>query len=305
MSISKPIPLFPPLSQLDSVSLSDYPQVDKFLQSGPDWWLQHWQWALGFLKYIARAKSEHTFGRFRNETERFLIWAFLVKKKPIDDYRKADILDYADFCWKPPGSWIGLESHDRFVSIDGYFEVNTYWLPFRIRTTKKTDEKPDKRRYKPSQETLGSMFTALSAFYTHLMNEEICFGNVVGIARKDCRHMIKDTQVKEVRRLSQDQWSYVMETAENLADKDPKYERSLFAIVSLKTLFLRISELSERKDWSPEMQHFWQDHDGNWWLKVYGKGRKIRDITVPNEYCLLYTSPSPRDLSTSRMPSSA
>ena len=31
----------------------------------------------------------------------------------------------------------------------------------------------------------------------------------------------------------------------------------------------------------------------------------IHIILSPNEYCLLYTSPSPRDLSTSRMPSSA
>ena len=31
----------------------------------------------------------------------------------------------------------------------------------------------------------------------------------------------------------------------------------------------------------------------------------ILDINKPNISCLLYTSPSPRDLSTSRMPSSA
>jgi integrase len=32
------------------------------------------------------------------------------------------------------------------------------------------------------------------------------------------------------------------------------------------------------------MGHFWQDHDQNWWLKVYGKGRKIRDVTVPESF---------------------
>jgi integrase len=58
----------------------------------------------------------------------------------------------------------------------------------------------------------------------------------------------------------------------------------LFVIATLKTLFLRISELSERKDWSPEMRHFWQDEQKNWWLKVYGKGRKLRDISVPTQY---------------------
>ena len=39
-------------------------------------------------------------------------------------------------------------------------------------------------------------------------------------------------------------------------------------------------------------------------LKVHGCS-VITCITAQNSICLLYTSPSPRDLSTSRMPSSA
>ena len=35
------------------------------------------------------------------------------------------------------------------------------------------------------------------------------------------------------------------------------------------------------------------------------KARKIADIVVPDKTCLLYTSPSPRDVEESRMPSSA
>jgi len=69
-----------------------------------------------------------------------------------------------------------------------------------------------------------------------------------------------------------------------MANENPLYERNLFIIASLKVLFLRISELSERHDWSPEMGHFWQDSTKNWWLRVYGKGRKIRDVTVPYDF---------------------
>ena len=32
------------------------------------------------------------------------------------------------------------------------------------------------------------------------------------------------------------------------------------------------------------MGHFWQDHDENWWLRVFGKGRKIRDVSVPLDF---------------------
>ena len=69
-----------------------------------------------------------------------------------------------------------------------------------------------------------------------------------------------------------------------MADENPIFERNLFVIAALKTLFLRISELSERPNWSPVMSHFWQDEDENWWLKVFGKSRKLRDITVPLDF---------------------
>ena len=128
------------------------------------------------------------------------------------------------------------------------------------------------------------MFTAISAFYKYLMNEEHLFGNPAQIAKGDCRHFIKDSQVKEVRRLTEAQWHYVLEIMLELAENDDLYERSLFVVCALKTLFLRISELSDRPNWSPVMSHFWQDNDGNWWLKIYGKGRKLRDITVPESF---------------------
>ncbi|WGO96560.1 site-specific integrase [Saccharophagus degradans] len=281
---TKPIPLYPTLNELRGLILADYPEVKAFLEAGPSWRMQHWLWGLDFLKYIARSKSEHTFSRFRNETERFLIWSFLVKEKPIDEYRKADILDYADFCWQPPVGWISFGSNDRFFPSGGYYKVNPDWLPFRLKLQKNEEQTPDKKRYRPSQETLAAMFTGINAFYRHLMNEEYCYGNPSQIARTDCPHMIRDAQVKEIRRLTEDQWAFVVKTAEQLADKDHKYERSLFVVVTLKTLFLRISELSERRNWIPEMSHFWQDHDENWWLKIYGKGRKVRDVTVPTEY---------------------
>ena len=69
-----------------------------------------------------------------------------------------------------------------------------------------------------------------------------------------------------------------------MADNDPLVERNLFVIATMKTLFLRLSELSERQDWTPLMSHFWTDEDNNWWFKTYGKGKKIRDITVPPGY---------------------
>lgn len=286
MAIPNPIPLYPALAEMKGISAKDYPQLESFLSTGPDWRRQHWQWGLDFLRYIGRNKSEHTFSRFRSELERYLLWVFLFKEKPLDGFRKADVLEYADFCWKPPVTWISHASADRFIWGSEGYQVNPDWRPFRIKAPKNTNaaDLPDKKKYRPAQQTLTAMFTSLIAFYKHLMNEEICYGNPAQLAKNDCRYLVKDAQVKEVRRLTDDQWHYVLKTAEDLADSNPLYERSLFTVATLKTLFLRISELSERKDWSPVMGHFWQDYDENWWLKVYGKGRKIRDVTVPTEY---------------------
>ena len=287
MKLSKPLPLFPTHNELKQIALTDYLTVHAFLTEpdAPAWRLQHWHWGVDFLKYMGRNKSEHTYSRFRNETERFLTWLFVVKQMPMDDLRKSDILEYVDFCWKPPIDWIGLASYDRFIYQNGHYHVNEKWLPFRLKLPKnQISNNPDKKKYKPSQETLKSLFTGVIAFYKYLMNEEICYGNPAQVAKSDCRYFIADAQVKEIRRLTEDQWLYVLDIAEALTEQDHTYERSLFVIASLKTLFLRISELSERRDWSPEMCHFWQDGDQNWWLKVYGKGRKLRDVSVPTQY---------------------
>lgn len=288
MRTPKPFPLYPTYSELKELKLEHYPDLKAFLEAGQSWRQQHWQWASNFLQYIGRNKSEHTYARFRNETERFLLWLFLFKDQPLDGLRKADILEYADFCWKPPVTWIGFTTADHFSYDDGFYTANPLWLPFRLRLPKNrpTNREPDRKQYRPSQETLSAMFTAVIAFYKYLINEEICYGNPAQVAKTDCRHFIDDVQVKEIRRLTEEQWQYVLESAAAMADRDGTFERALFVVASLKTLFLRVSELSERKDWIPAMNHFWQDEHLNWWLKIFGKGRKLRDVSVPSDFLL-------------------
>ncbi|WP_426357372.1 tyrosine-type recombinase/integrase [Pseudocolwellia sp. HL-MZ19] len=289
MSLTKPVPLYPAYIDLLEFDFEDYPELDSLFKSEDKWWLEHFKWGQAFLEYTGRNKSIHTYDRFRNEIERFLLWSFIVKKTPIDQLRKNDILEYADFCWLPPVSWIGTSNQERFKLSNGYSTANKFWAPYKIQIPKSLKNIQDvadidKKKYRPSQQTLTSSFTALIVFYSYLMGEEHCLGNPAQIAKKDCRHFITDAQVKEVKRLSTPQWEYVLETAMTMANEDETFERSLFVIASLKTLFLRISELSERPAWSPIMGHFWQDEDDNWWLKVFGKGRKLRDTTVPEDY---------------------
>lgn len=290
MAIKKPFPLYPVYNELKEISFSDYPQLKAELEKMNDWQRQHYNWGKMFLGYIGRNKSEHTYTRFRNETERFLLWTILIKDKPIDTFKKSDVLEYADFCWKPPASWIAAHNHDKFTWDDGFFKSSKSWRPFKLQAPKSQKNKEvQKKKYKPSQQTLASTFTGIISFFNYLMGEELVLGNPAQIAKKDCKHFITESQIKEPKRLTEDQWQFVLDTAICMADENPLYERNLFIIASLKVLFLRISELSERKEWSPEMGHFWQDSTKNWWLRVYGKGRKIRDVTVPLDYLKFLT----------------
>lgn len=284
--VPAPVPLYPQSDELGAFNLADYPDLASFLKSGADWWPSHWSWGQDYLRFVGRNKSGHTFLRFRNETERFLLWCFLIKKQPVDQLKKTDILEYADFCWSPPVSWICTNNYEKFQLINGALRTNPAWAPFKLKVSKhaQTDQVADKKKYKPSQQTLVATFTALIAFYKYLMVEDHAAGNPAQIAKGDCRHFINDAQVTDVKRLSQEQWDYVLQTALQMADENSLYERSLFVISALKTLFLRISELSERPRWVPIMGHFWEDNAGNWWLKIFGKGRKIRDITVPPSF---------------------
>lgn len=286
MLLNKPVPLYPPYIDLCEFDLEDYPELNELFSSNESWWLEQFNWGKVFLVYIGKNKSEHTYDRFRNDVERFILWSFIEKKKPIDHLRKSDFLEYADFCWQPPVKWIGTSNQERFKIANGYSAANELWFPFKIQSPKsqKANYVIDKKKYRPSQQTLTSMFTAVIAFYNYLMSEDLCIGNPAQIAKKDCRHFIIDSQVKEIKRLTVSQWQYVLDTAVEMADENPIFERNLFVIAALKTLFLRISELSERPNWSPIMSHFWQDEDENWWLKVFGKSRKLRDITVPTDF---------------------
>jgi site-specific recombinase XerD len=286
MLLTKPVPLYPPYIDLCDFDFDDYPELDKIFSSNEPWWLEQFNWGKIFLTYIGRNKSAHTYERFRNDVERFLLWSFIVKKKPIDQLRKSDLLEYADFCWQPPVDWIGTSNQERFKITNGYSAANELWFPYKIQAPKslKSQFVIDKKKYRPSQQTLSSMFTAIIVFYNYLMAEDFCIGNPAQIAKKDCRHFIIDSQVKEIKRLTGSQWQFVLDTAVEMADENPMFERNLFVIAALKTLFLRISELSERPNWSPTMGHFWQDDDENWWLKIFGKSRKLRDITVPIDF---------------------
>ncbi len=269
----------------------DNPTVKAFVESCCDsvpQAMDDYRFTKEFLQSKGR-RNEATYNLFRGETEKFLLWSWLINKKSVVQLKRRDLESYIDFVNKPPHYWISNYVYRRFDNRNGIRDINPDWRPFTIKIPKAQrlddiDFKQKKLNYKCSQDALKATFSVLNVFYDHLVTEDYAFGNAIASVKKDCPYLIKDSSFNEVKRLSSLQWDFILESSIKMADEDESHERTLFIIATLKTLYLRISELSERTNWSPVMGHFWQDKDKNHWFKVFGKGAKQRDVSVPDSY---------------------
>lgn len=243
-----------------------------------------YQQTIAFLQ--AYRGSAETFKSYRREIERLLQWAWFVREKPLPELRRSDIEAYLEFCQAPPKPWIGLKQVPRFIEENGLRRFNPEWRPFVASVTKKAHKdglQPSTKNYTLSQSALQSIFAILSSYFNYLTQEEYTYGNPVAQIRQKSKFLRKHQGKRAIRRLSELQWGYIIETAEQLAEADPAlHERTLFIMNALFAMYLRISELAASARWVPQMGHFYKDMDGNWWFKTVGKGNKERDISVSN-----------------------
>ena len=273
--------------------LDDYPDskmfIEKLNRQIPDV-RQDYLHTQAFLRSYSR-KSEATYRSYRNEVERLLLWAWTVAEKTVVGLRRPDLENYFDFVHKPTANWIGESVQERFKAIGGEYRQNKDWRPFVAKISKKDRKKalvggsglsPNRSGHTLSGEAMKICFSAIACFYDYLVDEGYAIGNPIPAIRKQSPYLIKGATQKSIKRLSDLQWQYVLDCSRAAADLNPQHERMLFVVALLKTLYLRVSELSDRPNWQPIWQHFWQDSEGNHWLKVLGKGNKLRDVSVPS-----------------------
>ena len=197
---------------------------------------------------------------------------------------REDVEAFVQFTLNPPRAWIGTKNVARFVTLDGHRVSNPEWRPFVSSVSKsafRDGEVADAKHYTPTQSTIKATFTALSSFYDFLTQESMVTVNPIKLIRQKSKYLRKDHNQAPVRRLSNLQWDYVIETAELMADEEPDvHERTLFIMTALFAMYLRISELVTDERSAPVMGDFRKDPDGNWWYHVTGKGNKDRTVTV-------------------------
>lgn len=228
--------------------------------------------------------SQGTFNSYRRETERLIHWAALIANKSLAQLTRSDIEAFILFCQKPPKNWIGKTKPARFIVKDALRIPNPDWRPFVVAMSKIERRKSvelDSKQFELAQGSLRELFAILSSFFNYLLHEDYVTSNPVATIRQKSKIIRKNQGQPKIRRLSELQWQYVIQTAKQLANNNPElHERTLFIMSALYAMYLRISELSASDRWSPAMNHFFRDGDGNWWFTTVGKGNKQRQIAV-------------------------
>lgn len=244
--------------------------------------LKEYELAKDFL--LSYQGSQDTFNAYRREIERFLQWCQLIVNKSLKQIKREEFEAYLKFCQKPPKSWIGFRNEPRFKTSNGQRLPNIKWRPFVVSLSKtdiKAGKVPNKKDYHLSDKAFTALFAVIGSFYHFLIQENYTQLNPTLLIRQKNKYLKKSTIQPKIRRLSDLQWGYVLETAELAADENPnRYERTLFIINALYGMYLRISELVVTVRWTPTMGDFERDSDGYWWFHTVGKGNKARKITV-------------------------
>ncbi|MEO1014921.1 MAG: tyrosine-type recombinase/integrase [Pseudomonadota bacterium] len=240
--------------------------------------------ALRFLR--SYAGSSATVNAYRREVERLMQWAWRIEGRRVVELARDDIEAFVLFAIDPPAAWIGARQASRFVVRAGETVPNPAWRPFVATRPKSTAYlvgagKTGKAKYRPSQAAVRSTFAVLSSFYDFLTEEGLVEFNPVALIRQKSKFLKREASGAVVRRISNLQWEYVIDVAEEKAAEDPRaHERTLFVITALYAMYLRISELVADERSTPTMGDFRRDRDGAWWFHVTGKGNKDRTIVV-------------------------
>lgn len=250
----------------------------------------------GFLK--SYAGNESTFNSYRTHVERLLLWTLVKARVPLLEMRRTHAEAFLEFCLAPDQAWVGPVVKSRFLRIGARkqlasdtFQLNPNWRPFSQSASKEERKraKEDNRpllpeTYKPAQGSIAQIFAVCGSFFQHAIDEGLCEHNPFKAVKQKSKYKQRNTGDHETRILTSLQWDFVLETAELLASKDPRYERTLFIVATIFAMYLRVSDLVGRENWTPSMGDLRKDSAGNWWYHVVGKGNKAGKISVRDDY---------------------
>lgn len=204
--------------------------------------------------------SPLTLQSYAKEIERLLLWCIHVAKVNISSLRRNHLLDYQDFLKNPqPRSlWCGLKAPRQLK--DG--SLNPNWRVFN---------------HGLSVATLNKTITILDSFFNYMVQTNYLTGNPLAV---DKRRKKRQRKVQIIDRyLELDEIHATLDALAEIDDPKRNYQvtRARYIILLLFYTGLRIAEAANHI-----MGNFIQ-REKNWFLRVIGKGKKLREIPVPDE----------------------
>ena len=220
-------------------------------------------WLKAKLRQGEKPGHSPTFLNYRKESERLLLWAWLVKGKAMSSLDSDEMLEYADFITHPGADWISKRVYKR---------DNPRWRPFRGPVTGQSQQY--------ALNVLRSMFTYLTERGYLRKN---ALRDPIKVSQKDKHKKLKGPD----RHLKTGAWALAvrrLEIAISEAATDREWHsliRERWVVMLLVYTGLRREEAAEAMMCDVVSEEFKSNGHLTWWLGVTGKGNKERRIPLP------------------------
>lgn len=209
-------------------------------------------------------ESPLTFQAYAKEIERLLLWCIHEAKVNISSLRRNHLVDYQAFLKNPQPvkKWCGPKAARQLKN----GSPNPAWRPF------------GKQGLSPT--TINKSITILDSFFNYLVQTNYLTGNPLAVERRRKKRNKNNQKIID-RYLEQDEIDAVLIALAQQPIQDNKQRfqviRARYIILLLFYTGLRITEAAKHT-----MGHCIQ-RENNWFLRVVGKGKKLREIPIPDE----------------------
>ena len=207
--------------------------------------------------------SPETLRSYSKEIERLLLWCIHIAKINISSLRRDHFLDYQQFLKKPEPikAWCGPSTGRQ--TKDG--AINPAWRPF-VKGLSNT--------------SVNKALTILDSFFNYLVQSNYLIGNPLAVDRRRKKRNKASPNIID-RYLELIEIQAVLEALASYPINDEKQRfqvvRARYIVLLLFYTGLRIAEAANHT-----MGNFVQ-RENNWFIRVIGKGQKLREIPIPDE----------------------
>lgn len=208
-------------------------------------------------------QSPETLRSYAKEIERLLLWCIYVGKVNISSLRRNHLTQYQEFITNPLPQKIWCGPSVARIKKDG--SINSAWRPF-------VKGLGDNSKHKAMK--------ILDSFFNYLVQTNYLTGNPLAVDRRRKRGQNSKPKIVD-RYLELDEIQATLAALSEYPVDDDKSEfkvlRARYIILLLFYSGMRISESADHC-----MGNFLQ-RENYWFLRVIGKGKKLREIPVPDE----------------------